>query len=193
MFITLKTAISCDGTASGHLASLFCGAQSQTSDARNFHRDFRKPSRAIRWRRRAAAAAAVAQAILQARACRRTARAVTRCCSTASRCGRRCAGRWRRRRARLAEAIAAEWNAQDKSIDPARMPLTRLANAVIDAVADAPSAVAEEIEKYLGSDLVLLSRRGAGGTGRAAGARLGIRCWPGHARRSAPASCRSRA
>jgi chaperone required for assembly of F1-ATPase len=54
----------------------------------------------------------------------------------------------------LAEAIAAEWNAQEDVIDPGRMPLTRLANAVIDAVADAPGPVAEEIEKYLGSDLI---------------------------------------
>ena len=36
----------------------------------------------------------------------------------------------------------------------ARMPLTRLANAVIDAVCDAPRPVADEIEKYLRSDLV---------------------------------------
>jgi chaperone required for assembly of F1-ATPase len=54
----------------------------------------------------------------------------------------------------LAQAIAAEWNAQGPEIDPARMPLTRLANAVIDAVADAPAAVAAEVENYLGSDLV---------------------------------------
>jgi chaperone required for assembly of F1-ATPase len=54
----------------------------------------------------------------------------------------------------LAEALAAEWNAQKDEIDPARMPLTRLANAVIDAVAEKPDAVAAEIEKYLGSDLV---------------------------------------
>ena len=54
----------------------------------------------------------------------------------------------------LAEAIAAEWNAQEQEIDPGRMPLTRLANAVIDAVADAPGPVAAEVEKYLGSDLI---------------------------------------
>ena len=54
----------------------------------------------------------------------------------------------------LAQAIADEWNAQVAEIDPARMPLTRLANAVIDAVADAREGVAAEIEKYLGSDLV---------------------------------------
>ena len=34
------------------------------------------------------------------------------------------------------------------------MPLTRLANAIIDGVADAPDAVRDEIVKYLGSDLV---------------------------------------
>src|SRR4051812_34295305 len=54
----------------------------------------------------------------------------------------------------LAQALAAEWNAQKDVIDPARMPLTRLANAAIDAVADKPDEVAAEIEKYLGSDLV---------------------------------------
>lgn len=54
----------------------------------------------------------------------------------------------------LAEELAREWSAQTELIDPARMPLTRLANAAIDAVADAPAAVAAEVAKYLGSDLV---------------------------------------
>jgi chaperone required for assembly of F1-ATPase len=54
----------------------------------------------------------------------------------------------------LAEAIAAEWQAQQDVIDPAKMPLTRLANAIIDGVADAPLPVADEIAKYLASDLV---------------------------------------
>ena len=55
----------------------------------------------------------------------------------------------------LAEKIAAEWNAQENVIDPARMPLTRLANAVIDAVARAArSRSPTEIAKYLGSDLL---------------------------------------
>jgi chaperone required for assembly of F1-ATPase len=56
--------------------------------------------------------------------------------------------------AALAEAIAAEWNAQAEVIDPARMPLTRLANAVIDAVAGAPQPVAGEVAQYLGADLL---------------------------------------
>lgn len=54
----------------------------------------------------------------------------------------------------LAEAIAAEWHTQKDVIDPASMPLTRLANAAIDAVRPAPDPVAEEIVKYLGTDLL---------------------------------------
>ena len=54
----------------------------------------------------------------------------------------------------LADKIAAEWNAQADVIDPASMPLTRLANAAIDAVADAPKPVAAEIANFLGSDLL---------------------------------------
>ena len=54
----------------------------------------------------------------------------------------------------LATAIAAEWNAQAEFIDPRQMPLTRLANAVIDAMAEDPEPVADEIAKYLGSDLL---------------------------------------
>jgi chaperone required for assembly of F1-ATPase len=55
---------------------------------------------------------------------------------------------------RLSEAIAAEWDAQRDVIDPAKMPLTRLANAIIDGVAPSGGRVAEEIAKYLASDLV---------------------------------------
>jgi len=54
----------------------------------------------------------------------------------------------------LAEALAAEWAAQRERIDPAVMPLTRLANAIIDGVVPAPAPVAAEVAKYLGSDLV---------------------------------------
>jgi chaperone required for assembly of F1-ATPase len=54
----------------------------------------------------------------------------------------------------LAQAIAAEWNAQRDVIDPAKMPLTRLVNAIIDGVCDHKGAVAAELEKYLTSDLV---------------------------------------
>jgi chaperone required for assembly of F1-ATPase len=54
----------------------------------------------------------------------------------------------------IAEAIAAEWQAQQEIIDPLTMPLTRLANSVVEAVADRIDAVADDIEKYLGSDLL---------------------------------------
>lgn len=56
--------------------------------------------------------------------------------------------------ATLAQAIADEWNAQGERIDPATMPLTRLANTIIDGVAPDPDPVADEIAKYLGSDLL---------------------------------------
>jgi chaperone required for assembly of F1-ATPase len=55
----------------------------------------------------------------------------------------------------VAQAIAAEWEAQREVIDPAKMPLTRLANVIIDGVAEKPGLVAAEIEKYLTSDLLI--------------------------------------
>jgi chaperone required for assembly of F1-ATPase len=54
----------------------------------------------------------------------------------------------------LAEAIASEWGAQTEFIDPATMPMTRLANTIIDGVAAAADEFAAEILKYLGSDLL---------------------------------------
>jgi chaperone required for assembly of F1-ATPase len=55
----------------------------------------------------------------------------------------------------VAAAIAAEWDSQRELIDPAKMPLTRLANAIIDGVAQRPAPVRAEIAKYLASDLIL--------------------------------------
>ncbi len=54
----------------------------------------------------------------------------------------------------LAQALAAEWDAQRELIDPAAMPLTRLANAIIDGVVERPAEVAAEVERYLACDLV---------------------------------------
>ena len=54
----------------------------------------------------------------------------------------------------IAEAIAAEWNAQAEIIDPLTMPLTRFANSVVQGVVDKTDAVADDIAKYLGSDLL---------------------------------------
>ena len=64
---------------------------------------------------------------------------------------------------KLAEAIAGEWQAQTGTIDPARMPLTRLANSVVDGVADARDSVVEDIVKYLGSDLLFYRADGPEG------------------------------
>lgn len=54
----------------------------------------------------------------------------------------------------LAEALAAEWAAQDKRVDPSSMPLTRLINSAIDGVAGQESAVIDDICAFAGSDLV---------------------------------------
>ena len=54
----------------------------------------------------------------------------------------------------IAEAIAAEWDAQREIIDPVTMPLTRLANSVIDAVASRVEAVADDVAKYFHSDML---------------------------------------
>ena len=54
----------------------------------------------------------------------------------------------------IADSIVAEWNAQKDVIDPTTMPLTRLANTVIDAVIDRVEAVADDIAKYFQSDML---------------------------------------
>jgi chaperone required for assembly of F1-ATPase len=54
----------------------------------------------------------------------------------------------------LAEAIADEWNAQAKKVDPRAMPLTGLANAAIDRVAPDPAAFASALAAYGESDLL---------------------------------------
>lgn len=51
-------------------------------------------------------------------------------------------------------AIAEEWQAQVGVIDPAKMPLTRLANTAIDGVAGREASVVADIVKYAGSDLL---------------------------------------
>jgi chaperone required for assembly of F1-ATPase len=60
----------------------------------------------------------------------------------------------------LAEAIAAEWNAQGETIDPLAMPLTGLANAAIDRVAPDPAAFASALAAYGESDLLCYRAEG---------------------------------
>ena len=54
----------------------------------------------------------------------------------------------------LAEAMASEWDAQKNDINPMSMPLTRLANSVIDGVAGNVQAVADDAAKYIETDLL---------------------------------------
>jgi chaperone required for assembly of F1-ATPase len=54
----------------------------------------------------------------------------------------------------LAEAIGAEWAAQGERIDPATMPLTKIANSALDAVSQHRTEVADHIVAFAGSDLV---------------------------------------
>jgi chaperone required for assembly of F1-ATPase len=53
----------------------------------------------------------------------------------------------------IAEAIAGEWNAQGENIAPLTMPLTRFANSVAE-VTERVDAVADDVAKYLGTDLL---------------------------------------
>src|SRR5262249_58463721 len=48
-------------------------------------------------------------------------------------------------------------------IDPSRMPLTRLANTIIDGVVETPGAVAAEVERYLACDLLFYRAPGPAG------------------------------
>lgn len=52
----------------------------------------------------------------------------------------------------LAEALAAEWQAQAALIDPQTMPLTRLVNSALDGVAGKERQVRDGILAYAGSD-----------------------------------------
>ena len=63
----------------------------------------------------------------------------------------------------LAQRLAAEWDVQRDVIDPAKMPLTRLANSIIDGVIDSPSPVRLDVERYLACDLVFYRAPGPAG------------------------------
>jgi chaperone required for assembly of F1-ATPase len=54
----------------------------------------------------------------------------------------------------IADAIAAEWQAQQETIDPLTMPLTRFANSVVESVADRIELVRDDVAKYFQSDLL---------------------------------------
>jgi chaperone required for assembly of F1-ATPase len=54
----------------------------------------------------------------------------------------------------IAEAVAAEWDAQGDTIDPLTMPMTRFANSVVDAVVDRVDIVRDDVAKYFATDLL---------------------------------------
>jgi chaperone required for assembly of F1-ATPase len=54
----------------------------------------------------------------------------------------------------LANAVAAEWDAQRPHVDPSAMPLTRLVNTAIDGVQQRAADVRADIVKYADSDLL---------------------------------------
>jgi chaperone required for assembly of F1-ATPase len=54
----------------------------------------------------------------------------------------------------IADAISAEWSAQNETIDPLTMPMTRFANSVVQSVVERAELVAADVAKYLGSDLL---------------------------------------
>ena len=54
----------------------------------------------------------------------------------------------------LAEAVAAEWDAQIEVINPHAMPLTKLANTAIDRAIAEKSKITAEILEFAGSDMV---------------------------------------
>jgi chaperone required for assembly of F1-ATPase len=62
--------------------------------------------------------------------------------------------------AALAEAVAAEWQAQGAKVDPATMPFTRTANSAIDTVTAAFDTVADMLSDYGGSDLLCYRAEG---------------------------------
>ena len=54
----------------------------------------------------------------------------------------------------LAEAVAAEWAAQDDVIDIERMHLTRLVNVALDRVGEQRAGMVDELVKYCETDLL---------------------------------------
>lgn len=54
----------------------------------------------------------------------------------------------------MAEAVAAEWDAQEATIDPRTMPVTRSANAALDKLRPQRAEVIDLIAAYGGSDLI---------------------------------------
>jgi len=63
----------------------------------------------------------------------------------------------------IAAALAKEWAAQGEILNPAAMPLTRLVNSALDAVATRIEAVRDDIVRHAGSDLICYRAEGPEG------------------------------
>src|SRR5262245_23859479 len=63
----------------------------------------------------------------------------------------------------FAEAVAEEWRAQKERIDPATMPLAKLANSAIDGVLGRENEVIGDVLNYAGSDLLCYRAEGPRG------------------------------
>ena len=55
----------------------------------------------------------------------------------------------------LAQTMAGEWAAQEKYINPATMPMTRLINSALESGEEMVPAFRAEVGKFVGSDLLL--------------------------------------
>jgi chaperone required for assembly of F1-ATPase len=64
------------------------------------------------------------------------------------------------RHKRLATAVAAEWAAVGESVDPRAMPMTGFLNATIDRVGPQHTALAMDVAKFAGMDLVCYRAEG---------------------------------
>jgi chaperone required for assembly of F1-ATPase len=54
----------------------------------------------------------------------------------------------------LAQALAAEWSAQETVIDPFTMPITRILHVALDRIADVREGAAEEVANFGRTDLL---------------------------------------
>lgn len=62
--------------------------------------------------------------------------------------------------ATLAQQVADEWAAAEEKIDPAKMPLTRLCNTIVESGNEHLDAVRAELLKYAGNDLLFYRAEG---------------------------------
>ncbi len=54
----------------------------------------------------------------------------------------------------LGQAIAAEWNGLGDKIDPERLPLTKIANTVIDGLVGMEGQLHDDLVRFIGNDLL---------------------------------------